>query len=95
MVSKVIRYKGVLIGKIPDFEGRRRIGSDNLSDMLWNAGRWISSHHGLEVILPDRLLLVVCMRRPVACLVPEIDDRDASFLNGPGNIRDDLLNERE
>jgi hypothetical protein len=62
----MIRYKGVLIGKIPDFVGRRMIGSDDLPDVLWNAGHWISPHHGLKVILPDRLLLVVCMRRPEA-----------------------------
>ena len=62
-------------------------------DMLRDAGRWIILHNGIEVIFPNRILIMISIGRPVACLVLEINDRDAPLLNSPGNICDDLLNE--
>ena len=49
----------------------------------------------MEVILPDRILVMVAVRRPIARLALEVNYRDTLFPNSPGDVRNHLLNEGE
>jgi hypothetical protein len=42
-----------------------------------------------------RLAATMAIRCPVACVVPKMDDGYAMLGDGPGNIGNHLLNERE
>src|SRR5512132_2612096 len=95
MVSKVIGHEGMPVGEIANLVGRGSIDREERPNRLWDAGGRVPGDDRLEVVFPDRLSATMAIRCPVACVVPKMDDRYPVLGDGPGDICNHLLNERE
>ena len=89
--------------------GNDRIQGRNGEDALWgdtgndiltggSGADFLSGGAGndrLEVELPDRPPTTMALGRPIACVVPKTDDGYPLLGDGPGDVCNHLLNERE
>src|SRR5918995_4766551 len=95
MIAEVTGHEGVLADAAADLVGRGWIQRDRYLDLVRYPGRRINRVQRLKVVLPDRMFSPVAVRCPIACAVPEADYRNAILGDGPLDVGNDLLNERE
>jgi hypothetical protein len=95
MITKVTGHEGLFTGKVPHLVRRRPIGADVRFDTLRYSRGWIVWIQGLEVVFPNRVCSAVAVGCPIACTVPKVGDGNAVLSDGPRDVRDNLLYERE
>src|SRR5918998_3843791 len=95
MVAEMSRYESVLISKVTNLKGARRVERYNGPYVLGNAGSGMCYNNRFEVVFPNRVPILVAIGRPVAGSRLKVGDRNAIFLKCPRYIGDDLLNEGE
>src|SRR5918993_3566675 len=93
--AEVARHEDVVVRGVAHLVRGGPIHGDDSLDVIRDPCRRVSRIQRLEVVLPDRISSLIAVGRPVTRAVGEMNHRNAILGNGPGNVRDHLLNERE
>jgi hypothetical protein len=95
MVLKMARDEAVPLDRVTYLKRRRMALSDRLSNMLRDTCHRMTRNDRLKVVFPYRVSISIPVWRPIAGLRSKIHNWDASLVNRPRYVRNDLLDERE